>query len=205
MDFVRGTGTRRGVLERLIGDDLWTWERMRTERLRLEGKGALTTDEKRVLRALRESLSVFPMYDVFVHHRRDKGGRDRFAPILPEFAEQVIDRMGAIAANDRVWERVHPTADIHSYRAEYATILYHRHARKIDEIPYDKINRGSGRCYQSDVYVCRNDAHGRKLDKKSMHLCSKALGHNRLEVVASNYIRDIGEGEEYSTTKNVRF
>ena len=71
MDFVRGTGTRRGVLERLIGADLWTWERLRTEHMRMEGKRALTTDEKRVLRALRESLSVFPMYDVFVHHRRD--------------------------------------------------------------------------------------------------------------------------------------
>ena len=55
----------------------------------MEGKRSLTTDEKRVLRALRESLSVFPMYDVFVHHRRDKGGRDRFAPILQDFLELV--------------------------------------------------------------------------------------------------------------------
>ena len=98
-----------------------------------------------------------------------------------------------VAPNERVWQRVHSTADIHSYRAEYATIMYHRHARKIDEIPYDKINRGSGRRYQSGVYVCRNEAHGRKLAKKAMRLCAKALGHNRIEVVASNYIRDIGE------------
>jgi hypothetical protein len=203
MDFVRGTGTRRGVLELLTGDDLWTRERMRKEHLRLKEKLDLTVEEIRVSRALREALEVFPMYDVFVHHRRDKGGRDRFAPVLPEFAEQVIERMGAVAANDRVWEQVHATADIHSYRAEYATILYRRHARKIDEIPYDRINRGSGHRYQSDVYVCRNDAHGRKLDKRSMRLCARALGHNRIEVVASNYIRDTIEWDGYSTTETV--
>ena len=203
MDFVRGTGARRGVLELLTGDDLWTRERMTNEWLRLEAKLDLTVEEKRVIRALREARAVFPMYDFFIHHRRDKGGRERFAPVIPEFADQVIERMRAVAANDRVWERVHATADIHAYRAEYATIMYRRHARKIDEIPYDQINQGSGRRYQSDVYVCRNDAHGRKLDKKAMRLCAKALGHNRIEVVASSYIRDNGEWAGRSTTETV--
>ena len=54
--------------------------------------------------------------------------------------------------------------------------LYKAHARKIEEIPYDKINQGTGRRYQGDVYVCRKDEAGKKLDKAAMLVCSKAWG-----------------------------
>ena len=75
--------------------------------------------------------------------------------------------------------------------AEYATAIYKAHARPIDQIPHDRVNKGTGHRYQSQVYTCRKDEAGRKLDKAAMLLCSKALGHNRLEVVANNYIRDL--------------
>ena len=65
------------------------------------------------------------------------------------------------------------------------------HARAIQDIPYDRINRGTGRRYQSQVYTCRKDEAGRKLDKAAMLVCSKALGHNRISVVADNYIRGL--------------
>jgi hypothetical protein len=86
-----------------------------------------------------------------------------------------------------VWQHVHQSADIHGYRAEYATAIYKAHARAIQDIPYDRINRGTGRRYQSQVYTCRKDEAGRKLDKAAMLVCSKALGHNRISVVADNY------------------
>lgn len=53
------------------------------------------------------------------------------------------------------------------------------------------MNKGSGRKYQSEVYICRKDEAGRKLDKAAMLVCSKALGHNRISVVADNYIRGL--------------
>ena len=59
------------------------------------------------------------------------------------------------------------------------------------EIPYDRVNKGSGRKYQSEVYICRKDEAGRKLEKAAMLVCSKALGHNRISVVADNYIRGL--------------
>lgn len=68
---------------------------------------------------------------------------------------------------------------------------YKAHARPIEEIPYDRVNKGSGRKYQSEVYICRKDEAGRKLDKAAMLVCSKALGHNRISVVADNYIRGL--------------
>ena len=77
------------------------------------------------------------------------------------------------------------------YRAEYATAIYKAHARAIEEIPYDRVNRGTGRRYQSEVYTCRKDEAGKKLDKAAMLICSKALGHNRISVVADNYIRGL--------------
>ena len=55
----------------------------------------------------------------------------------------------------------------------------------------DKINKGTGRKQQSQVYCCRKDEAGKKLDKLAMYICSKALGHNRIDVVANNYIRGL--------------
>ena len=187
--FVQATGLRRDVMTRLVGDDLWSRDRMMQVLEMLNDKGDLTRDEKRLRRSLREALDVFQGYDYFIHHRRDKGGRGRLSPILPAYETQVIDRMRQVGSDERVWPSLHATADIHSYRAAYATAIYNRHARDIADIPYDKINQGSGYQYQSQVYVCRNDARGRKLDKGAMYICSKALGHNRIGIVASSYIR----------------
>ena len=93
--------------------------------------------------------------------------------------------------DEKVWQHVHKSADIHSYRGDYATAIYKDFARPIEKIPYDRVNRGTGRKYQSEVYTCRKDEAGRKLDKAAMLVCSKALGHNRIEVVANNYIRGL--------------
>ena len=106
-------------------------------------------------------------------------------------AGQIIERIADTPAEEKVWQHIHNCADIHGYRAEYATAIYKAHARAIEEIPYDRVNRGTGRRYQSEVYTCRKDEAGKKLDKAAMLICSKALGHNRISVVADNYIRGL--------------
>ena len=82
-----------------------------------------------------------------------------------------------------------PKATVHAYRGDYATTIYKAHARAIEDIPFDRVNKGTGKRFQSEVYVCRKDEAGKRLDKAAMRICSKALGHNRIEVVANNYIR----------------
>ena len=82
------------------------------------------------------------------------------------------------------------------YRAKGPVVVDSRyiseaHAREIKDIPYDRVNRGTGKRYQSQVYTCRKDEAGKKLDKAAMLICSKALGHNRISVVADNYIRGL--------------
>lgn len=74
---------------------------------------------------------------------------------------------------------------------KFCTAIYKARARAIEDIPYDRVNRGTGRRYQSEVYTCRKDEAGKKLDKAAMLICSKALGHNRISVVADNYIRGL--------------
>ena len=126
-----------------------------------------------------------------IHVRNGKGGRERVSPIIGKNAAQIVERIRSTPSGEKVWQHIHQSADIHGYRAEYATDIYRAHARPIEEIPYDRVNKGTGRKFQSDVYTCRKDESGKKLDKKAMLICSKALGHNRIEVVANNYIRGL--------------
>ena len=99
--------------------------------------------------------------DYFTHVRNGKGGRARLSPIIGPDSAQIIERMQNTPGEEKVWQHVHKSADIHGYRAEYATAMYKAHARPIEEIPYDRVNRGTGRKYQSEVYTCRKDEAGK--------------------------------------------
>lgn len=116
-----------------------------------------------------------------------KGGRYREAPVIGEVKH--VKELMTGAGTERVFKSVPNGADIHSYRAEYATAIYKEHKRPIEQIPYDKINKGTGRVFQSEVYHCRGDQKGQVMDKKAMMIASQALGHNRISVVGEHYIR----------------
>jgi primosomal protein N'' len=191
IQFVRGTGTRRNVLAKLTGDDLWSRSRILAEISALKARGQLDNHAQLHLSALEDALAFFPDQDYFLHHRRDKNGKSRFAPIIGPYAPEIIARMRNTRTDELVWQYVSSNADIHGYRSDYATALYKHYARNIAKIPYDRVNRGTGKRFQSDVYTCRKDETGKKLDKAAMRKCSKALGHNRLNVVADNYLRGL--------------
>ena len=189
--FCKGTGCRRNIMEKLEGRDLTTRADIDREISRLEVKTGRTEAEEKHLNVLKDSVKQFPDQDYFLHHRKDKGGRERYSPIIGDNKQQIVDRMKATAPDEKVWQHVPGNADIHGYRGEYATAIYKMYARPIEEIPYDRTNNGTGKKFQSGVYTCRKDESGKKLDKEAMMKASKALGHNRLEVVANNYIRGL--------------
>lgn len=189
--FCKGTGLRRSELMELRGKDLVTRAQIEDEIARLNALPAgvrSAADDKRL-----EMLQDTRLFDeeYFTHVRNGKGGRERLSPIIGRFAGQIIGRIRETPAEEKVWQYVNTNADIHGYRAEYATAIYKTHARPIQDIPYDRVHRGTGRRYQSEVYTCRKDEAGKKLDKAAMLVCSKALGHNRISVVADNYIRGL--------------
>lgn len=189
--FCKWTGLRRSELLDLRGKDLISRAEIEDEISRLEKQQNETHDpnRERWLDMLRDTRMFKSEY--FTHVRCGKGGRVRMSPIIGANAEQIIERMRNTAPEEKVWQHVSENADIHGYRAEYATAIYKAHARAIEDIPYDRVNKGTGRKFQGDVYVCRKDEAGRKLDKAAMMICSKALGHNRISVVADNYIRGL--------------
>lgn len=189
--FCKGTGLRRSELRALKGKDLITRDEIEAEISQLEQlqKEAFDSNCERRLDMLRDTRMFQSEY--FTYVRNGKGGRVRMSPIIGSNAEQIVERMKNTAPEEKVWQHVSENADIHGYRAEYATEMYKAHARAIEDIPYDRVNKGTGKKFQGDVYVCRKDEAGRKLDKAAMLICSKALGHNRIEVVANNYIRGL--------------
>lgn len=112
--------------------------------------------------------------------RNTKGGRWRMAPLVGEPEEiELVQRMCRTAGDDRVWPHVPVSADIHSYRADYCQRVYLQHARTIDQIP------------ANDRYYCRGDRKGVILDKPAMLIASQALGHNRIDVIASHYLYNL--------------
>jgi len=101
-----------------------------------------------------------------------KGGRYREAMILSDQVVQYIKNSDGL-----VWSKLPNGADIHSYRADYCTAIYEKYARAKDDIP------------MQERYYCRKDLRGVCYDKKAMLIASKALGHNRISVIAGHYIR----------------
>lgn len=104
-----------------------------------------------------------------------KGGRFRVITICGN-VELVIGKMKE-AGTEKVWKKIPSNADIHSYRVDYATRIYSKYARPIEEIP------------RKERYICRKDKVGIVYDRKAMLEASKALGHNRISVVGEHYLR----------------
>jgi hypothetical protein len=102
---------------------------------------------------------------------KGKGGRLRDCPIL---SKKAVDKILNTPAGQNVWPKIPSRADVHSYRADYCKTLYKLHARPVDEIP------------KRDRYYCRGDLKGVVYDKRAMAIASKALGHNRISVIAGN-------------------
>lgn len=187
--FCQGTGLRRSELEALKGSDLVTKKQIQKRIELLESKESLNPGEEKQLKMLHDA-NLFEV-EYFTYVRKGKGGRQRLSPIVGKHAAQIVERIKDTPRDSKVWQHVNSNADIHSYRSDYAVTIYKLCARPIEEIPFDRVNKGTGKKFQSDVYVCRKDESGKKLDKKAMLTCSKALGHNRIEVVANNYIRGL--------------
>ena len=65
------------------------------------------------------------------------------------------------------------------------------YARPIKTLRFENKIRCADGKYRSEIYVCRSDERGKKLDRKALHVVSIALGHNREDTAISNYIRNL--------------
>lgn len=189
INFCTGTGLRRREVASVKSEDLLSRKDIEKKIKTLEGKITRSGKEDMLLSVFKDARLFNEEYYVFV--KKGKGGKLRVAPIIGPHKDEIVQRFQETPKGQKVWLHVNTNADIHDYRSKYATSLYKSCARDMSVIPYDRVNKGSGKKYQSDVYVCRKDEKGKRLDKKAMYITSKALGHNRINVIADHYLRNM--------------
>lgn len=125
--------------------------------------------------ALRYDSSGRPYLHII---RGSKGGRIRDAVLIgatPGETEYIVGLFKS-AGKMKLLPKVSSAYDNHRYRAEYAKRLYQHYARNIENIPI------------SERYIMRKDRAGEILDKRAVRIVSKAMGHNRIDVIALNYL-----------------
>lgn len=116
--------------------------------------------------------------------KQGKGGKPRFALICGKNEKETeeIVQIFKEAGQLKVAPKLPSHYDNHSYRAVYAKRIYNLYARPVDKIPAGPIDQGGKR------YVMRGDRAGEILDRDAMKVTSKFLGHNRIDVIAINYL-----------------
>ncbi len=75
-----------------------------------------------------------------------------------------------------IFEKIPDKIDIHNYRAEFACVWYERLARLLESLA------------KNQKYYCKGDKKDKIYDKRAMMTVSKMLGHERVNVIASNYL-----------------
>lgn len=108
---------------------------------------------------------------------KGKGGKVRRALVCgtPDEVQRVVARM-RMAGSAKVWGKVHSNMDVHSYRREYANRVYQKYARSLYFLP------------KKEKYYCRGDKRGIVYDRQAMLVVSRALGHNRISIIAGHYL-----------------
>lgn len=111
-------------------------------------------------------------------YRGTKGGRIRMVPVTgsPEELE-TVRRLAAAAGNKKIFDHILSAMDVHYYRSVYCKRIYLQYARPANQVP------------PADRYYCRNDLKGIIYDKKAMLQASRALGHNRINIIAGHYLQ----------------
>lgn len=182
--FCRSTGLRREGLTSIKSDCLIEKKELPGLIESLKMKKTLTERESALVSNY-EKTKLFKNADYFIFVK-EKGGKWRYAPVIGD-VDAVVRKIKSTPPGKRVWQHVSKSADVHGYRADYAAAIYKMYAREPGDIPYDAVNAGSGRKYQSELYVCRGDMSGVRLDRRAMLTAEKALGHESLHTFASHY------------------
>lgn len=110
-----------------------------------------------------------------------KGGLARITPLVcsKEAAERIIQQCKA-AGDKKLFDKIATSADIHSYRANFASAYYSTIAPK-----------DTSTIKGHDRYICRGSKAGTVYSRPHLRQVSEALGHHRECVVANSYLHDL--------------
>ena len=108
--------------------------------------------------------------------RGTKGGRLRISPIIGSSEEiETVKRICAEAGSNKVCPKPSENADIHSYRAEYATRVYHAHKRDVSEFKNERLI-----VYKNRVVDFYTTSNSRRNVKRFAHLYTEDGGRKRM-------------------------
>ena len=126
---------------------------------------------------------------LYVKFIQSKGGRDRLSPVRDAYAQEVKEILEQAKADGktRLFEHIPKEIDIHSLRRDYATNLYkditeNKELRDIYLSNYPKRQEKVKR----DIYKDRDN---NIYDRNDLYVVSQALGHNRLDVSVTHYLK----------------
>lgn len=112
---------------------------------------------------------------VLIEVVQGKGGKRRTVEVFEEY-QDFIKAFHNDEKQQLVFEKVPKNLDIHSFRAHFACEWYKQLARPLDSLA------------SNQKYYCKGDRKGVVYDRKAMLEVSKLLGHNRINVISSNYL-----------------
>ena len=127
----------------------------------------------------REELRDLRVRDVYlraddghlmIHVAKGKGGRRRDVPVFPGREQAVLSVVEGRNPDAHVFERLHSSLDIHSYRRQFAQDLY-------EHLSGRPLPPPQGRLHPAD------------LDKEAALYVSRCLGHHRLDIISAHYVR----------------
>ena len=108
--------------------------------------------------------------------RGTKGGRLRISPIIGSSEEiETVKRICAEAGANKICPKPNENADIHSYRAEYATRIYNANKRELHEFKNERLI-----IYKNKVVDSYTSSNGRRNVKRFAHLYFEEDGRKRM-------------------------
>jgi integrase len=106
-----------------------------------------------------------------VYVKNGKGGKSREVPVLPEYAQDVLEVIQGREPEEHVFDHIPTAMDVQSYRRGSAQVRYQHHALQRPLPP------ARGRLKPTDY------------DASAAKKVSKALGHQRKSIVLNHYLR----------------
>ena len=126
------------------------------------------------LEALKGSNLVLKGEKVYLQVENGKGGKKRLVEVIGH--KNHVVRMCNLAGSGNVFPKVHSAFDEHFYRGNYGKNLYKQYERDLNTLS------------RKEKYYCRGDMKGKVFDREAMRIVSENLGHNRIDVIANNYL-----------------
>lgn len=165
--------------------------------------GVATGGRRKDLRNLKSNALKEIDGKLYISFNKSKGGRNRLTPIRQEYVEQVreIFAKREIEGKEKVFDKIPSKIDIHALRREYAQNLYkdivanpalreeylkQYPPRKELKTQKDKNGITYTKEIKTNVY---KDQDGNVYNRDDLYVLSEALGHNRLSVCVTHYLK----------------